>query len=43
MMADIIFSCYIGILIVYFAMSSLPCFKEARFKIWLFMNGAYHG
>lgn len=42
-MADIIFSCYMGLLIAYLAVTYLPCFKNTRFKIWLLMNGVRHG
>ncbi len=41
-MADIIFSCYIGFLIAYLAVTYLPYFEDTRFKLWLFMNGVQH-
>lgn len=43
MIADIIFSCYLGFLIAYLAVTYLPCFEDTRFKIWLITNGVYHG
>ncbi len=42
-MANIIFSCYIGLLVGYLAVTYLPTFEYTRFNLWLFMNGVQHG